>query len=344
MLDNLLKIDLNHILAHTNDLWGELHGQRIFITGGTGFLGHWMLESFVWANDQIGLDAQAVVLTRDPDSFLKNAPHLATHPAIKLHVGDVRSFDFPSGHFSHIIHMATETSQKLNVEEPLLMLDTIVQGTRHTLDFAHFCGVKKLLLVSSGAVYGRQPPELSHIPEDYIGAPDVMDPGSAYGEGKRLAEYLCLIYKRYGIESKIARGFAFVGPYLPLNIHFAIGNFIGDAINGQPIQVKGDGTPSRSYLYAADAAIWLWTILFHGQPCRPYNVGSGRRINIAELAELVRQVVNPDVGINIAQRADPARPLQQYVPLIERAQQELGLDVWISLEQAIEKTCIWLGK
>jgi dTDP-glucose 4,6-dehydratase len=235
--------------------------------------------------------------------------------------------------------MATESSQKLNLEEPLLMLDTIVQGTRHTLDFARHCHTQKLLLTSSGAVYGKQPSDLKLISEDYNGAPDVMDSVSVYGEGKRIAELLCLQYsKQYNIESKIARGFAFVGPYLPLDIHYAIGNFIGDAIRGQPIQVKGDGTPYRSYLYAADAAIWLWTILYRGQTCRPYNVGSEKEITISELAKQVAGGSKPPQKVVIAQKPMPGKAPERYVPSTRRACTELGLQQYVDLPEAIKRT------
>jgi dTDP-glucose 4,6-dehydratase len=182
------------------------------------------------------------------------------------------------------------------------------------------------------------------VPEDYRGGPDPLDPASAYGEGKRLAEHLCTLYARcYGIEAKIARGFAFVGPYLPLDAHFAIGNFIRDALAGGPIAVGGDGTPLRSYLHAADLAIWLWKILFRGVPCRAYNTGSDVEVSIAALARAVAAALAPGRQVRIARPASPDQPRQVYVPEICRAREELGLEVWIPLEEAIRRTGRWLA-
>lgn len=330
--------DLNHILDHTRDLWDELRSERIFITGGTGFFGCWLMESFLWANDHLNLDSHITVLTRSPDSFRNKVPHLAGHEAVTVIKGDVRTFEFPSGTFSHVIHAATDASAKLNTENPLLMLDTIVDGTRHTLDFAKECSAKKLLLTSSGAVYGKQPSDMTHIPEDYPGAPDPSDPKSAYGIGKRMAEHLCTLYSSTNLEMKIARCFAFVGPYLPLDTHFAIGNFIRDALNGGPIIIKGDGTPRRSYLYAADLAIWIWTILFNGQPLRPYNVGSDESLSIAEVAQCLAEQFQSKPAIHILKKHDLLKPIERYVPDTSRAKNELELNVIFSFADAIRRS------
>ena len=235
---NPLTEDLEHILVQTLPLWEELRGNRLFITGGTGFFGCWLLESFAWACDRLNLNAEAVVLTRRPDAFTDKAPHLVGHPRICFCQGDLGTFAFPRGRFSHVIHAATSPTD----EEPLRMLDTIIAGTRRTLDFAVHCGASKFLLTSSGAVYGSQPPEVTLLSEDYSGAPDTMDPRSAYGEGKRVAEMLCAIYAgQTGLQTKIARCFAFVGPYLPLDAHFAVGNFIRDVLADGPIEVAAMG-------------------------------------------------------------------------------------------------------
>lgn len=342
---NPLAEDLDQILIRTNGFWEELRGQRIFITGGTGFFGCWLLESFAWANDKFDLKATALVLTRDSDSFRRKAPHLASHPAIHFQIGDVRSFEFPDGAFSHVIHAATDSSTGLNDENPLVMVDTIIQGTRHTLEFARSCRAEKFLLTSSGAVYGKQPSEVTHLPEDYVGAPDPLNPRSAYGEGKRLAELLCTLYaKQYGINTKVARCFAFVGPYLPLDAHFAVGNFIRDGLEGRPIQVNGDGTPYRSYLYASELAIWLWTILFRGESYRPYNVGSDKEITIADLARVVAKEFQPEAEVRVARPPVLGQPAERYVPSTRMAALTLKLQQKIDLPEAIRRTKLWYAQ
>lgn len=341
MFLNPLASDLDHVLEHTRQLWNELRGTRIFITGGTGFFGCWLLESFLWANQRLDLKAHASVLTRQPASVKQKLPHLMLDPAITLIEGDVRNFEYPSGEYSHIFHAATESSAKPTQENQLLMLDTIVEGTRHVLEFAVQCRAQKFLLTSSGAVYGKQPSEITRIPEDYPGAPDPLLPTSAYGEGKRIAEHLCILYAGSALETKIARCFAFAGPYLPLDVHFAIGNFIRDAMEGGPIVIKGDGTPHRSYLYTADLAIWLWTILLRGESCRPYNVGSEESLSIMEVAERVANSFKPAALVERRGIPNLQRPAERYVPSVARVKSELELRQLVDLQSSINKTIMW---
>ncbi|MBI4454625.1 MAG: NAD-dependent epimerase/dehydratase family protein [Acidobacteria bacterium] len=194
--------------------------------------------------------------------------------------------------------------------------------------------------------HGTLPPsEMTHVPEDYLGAPDPMDFRSAYGERKRAAELLCVLYaKESGLQAKIARYFAFVGPYLPLDVHFAVGNFIRDGICAGPVEMNGDARPYRSYLYAADLAIWLWTILFRGNSCRPYNVGSEEDITISALARTVAGVFEPKVDVHRAKPALTGKPAERYVPLTQKAASELELQQRIALQEAIRRTIQWYSR
>jgi dTDP-glucose 4,6-dehydratase len=345
---NPLADDLDRILARTPQVWQALRGERLFLTGGTGFFGCWLLETIAWANARLHSDISATVLSRDPDRFRQRAPHLAANPAFQFHAGDVRTFAFPEGRFSHIIHAATAASADLNDQAPLAMLETIVAGTRRCLGFAAHCGARRFLLASSGAVYGAQPARLRHLPETYAGGPDPLDVHSAYAEGKRLAELECALAASAAaaaagaaLEVKMARGFAFVGPYMNLDAHFAIGNFIRDGLRGGPIRVQGDGKPLRSYMYAGDLMAWLWTILHRGASGRAYNVGSEEAISIARLANVVARTLGLAVEVEIAGAANRAGAAGRYVPSTARAREELGLACEVGLEEAIRKTAKW---
>jgi nucleoside-diphosphate-sugar epimerase len=341
---NRLARDLDSILARTEPLWHELRGQRILITGASGFFGCWLLESFAWANRRLNLSASAVAVARRPLALMQTAPHLVNDSAVTVHAADVRHDAFPEGNFSHVIHAATEASAAVNRQTPLAMFDTIVNGTRRALDFSVANSVAKFLYISSGAVYGTQPSHVTHVAESFRGGPDPLDPASAYAEGKRAAELLCALAASPQFETKIARCFAFVGPYMKLDAHFAVGNFIGDCLNHRPISLQGNGSAVRSYMYASDLMVWLWTILFAGQPSRAYNVGSEEAINIAALAGTVAAAVAPGVEINIPSAATPGAEVHRYVPSTARAREEMSLNAEVPLREAICRTYDWFSE
>jgi dTDP-glucose 4,6-dehydratase len=217
------------------------------------------------------------------------------------------------------------------------MIETAVLGTKHLLELLPTLGARRLLFTSSGAVYGPQPRGVPLVPEDHAGAPDPLDPASAYAHAKRLAEHMvCSRGGSEALEVVIARGFAFVGPRLPLDEHFAIGNFVRDGLEGRPIRVNGDGTAVRSYLYGSDLAAWLWTLLFAGTPSRAYNVGSEEAITIRALAD----VVGAHFGVGVDAPRSPASPEPGalYVPSTARARSELGLRQRVGLAEAIART------
>jgi dTDP-glucose 4,6-dehydratase len=327
---------MEHILAHTAPLWSQLRGARFFVTGATGFYGKWLLESIIAANDSLGADVRATLLSRNPRSFAAELPRLALRPEFDWIEGGIEDFEFPPGRFDCVCHFATPSAAELEAGNAALAVATLA-GTQRVLDFARLAGVRRLLLASSGAVYGPQPPELHLIPETYTGAPDPTNRRSAYGEVKRMAELLCALTPE--VECVIARGFAFVGPYLPLNDKFAVGSFIRDALAGGPIRIRGDGTPVRSYLYAADLLIWLLTLLIRGRPFDPYNVGSNVAIGLGDLA---KEIAGHGAGVVEVARKASAGTATRYVPDTTKARVELALQVWTPLPAALDRTLAWV--
>src|ERR1700744_6607779 len=150
----LSSIDLDLILHETQTLWEPVRGQRIFITGGTGFFGCWLVESFCHINRELALNASITVLSRRPDRFIAKVPHLAADSHVQLLAGDVRDFAFPEGSFPFVIHAATEASARQAAEAPLEMLSTILTGTERTLEFATTHGATSVRWTTAGAVYG----------------------------------------------------------------------------------------------------------------------------------------------------------------------------------------------
>jgi UDP-glucuronate decarboxylase len=310
---------------------------KLLLTGGTGFFGKAILGQLLKLSiNGIG-PPNVTVISRSPENFIKQNPTYAGLQWLKFHEGNVLDIKtLPSEKsFTHILHAATESTQGPKLP-PLIRYEQIVEGTNNILSFAKECPIEKFMLTSSGAVYGAGLGV--SFREDYCGIPNPLDPEMSYGMGKRAAEHLCSLYKdAYGIQFVIARCFAFVGKDLPTNAHFAIGNFIEDALSGRDIVIKGSGMQKRTYMHQDDLAEWLLEILERGQSGEAYNVGSDHSITIKELAYLVRDIVNPNVEVKVLGRIDSGNR-NAYVPNIEKSVLDLGLGIKVGLNRAIQLT------
>ena len=298
--------------------------EKIFLTGGTGFFGKSILDMLKAGYKN---DTQFVILSRDPQKFLADFPEYSNLGNMRFIAGDVRNFPFPDEKFDGIIHAATPAVTTL---QPGEMRSIIIDGTRHVLDFAKVCGAKKLLFTSSGAVYGPLPPGMTNVPEDFP-----CKPVTEYGIAKLEAEKMCL---NSGISTRIARCFAFLGPRLALDIHFAIGNFIRNGLNRENIIINGDGTPYRSYLYADDLVRWLFAVYGCGHEGAVFNVGSPHGLSIADLARKVAEHFDTALSVEVRGKAVPGTPPQVYVPDVSSICRELGVSMENDLDRSIEKT------
>jgi UDP-glucuronate decarboxylase len=310
---------------------------HILLTGGTGFFGKALLRHWIDGERKGQAPTRVTLLSRDPDRFAAQHPALVEHRWLQLVRGDVcDAASLPQGQaFTHVLHAATDSTTGPQLT-PRQRFDQIVDGTRHMLDLAVACGASRFLLTSSGGVYGAQPPDMEQIPEHCHTLPDPLNPAQAYSIGKRMAEHLCaLTMQAHGLPIVVARCFAFVGPDLPLDVHFAIGNFIRDALQADRIIVQGDGSPLRSYMDQRDLAQWLLELLTRGRAGQAYNVGSDQAVTIRELAHTVRDLLAPHKQVHVLGAPNPAAARNCYIPSIAKVRQEFGLDITIRLQEAI---------
>lgn len=331
------------LLSAGDAYWLNMRGESIFMTGGSGLFGRWFIKALLAANRRLGVNIKVTILTRNPEALRFKCPGVFQDAAVSLIKGDVVNFDFPASKFSKILHLATTSAEEtFNGEDQLAKFHMLTKGTERVLQFASVCGANKVLFTSSGVVYGAYPDDMHRVPETYLGAPDTTAPSGALGQGKRAAEFLCAYYAdKYHFDFTIGRCFSFIGSGLPLGIHYAIGNFIKEALEAEALIVKGDGTPVRSYLYLGDLVVWLLALLVSGESGRIYNVGSDQAISILELAHHVRDLLAADKEVRVL--GDQSHAIGNfgrhwYVPNINRARNELNLDVWTPLDSAILET------
>jgi nucleoside-diphosphate-sugar epimerase len=323
-----IETKYNHIIKTVN--LSGLKNKSIFITGGTGFFGYWLLQLFALLNSD-GFGTKLTLLSRDPDLFLNKNPEYKDAGWLHWVKGDVTNYVFPGQKFDFFIHGAANTTPVV-FEKPATVFEEIVLGTKRVLEHAVRSNAKRVLIISSGAVYGEVPQEIQFIPEDLNSAPETNKIENAYGEAKRASEMLAHSYaKENGIEVVTARCFAFagygIGPHLVLNL------FIQQALNEKEISIKSSGKARRSFLHGRDLAVWLLKILQDGKSGELYNVGSDNAYTIKELAELVKDIVSPGIAVHVLGTSKQEQRIN-YIPSVLKAK-SLGLDVWTTLSESI---------
>lgn len=248
--------------------------------------------------------------------------------------------------FDVIIHAATPASAVLNSEKPDEMYRLNVLAMENVIEFAaRHQNPPIVLFTSSGAVYGEMPDHLERFSEGWERPQSSIPLSSAYAQGKVDAEALL---KKATIDGKcqglIARLFAFSGVHLPLDRHFAIGNFVRDAVCDQRITIRGNGSPIRSYLDGQDMSEWIFQIIESGSPEEIYHVGSERAISIKDLATLVSNryelLTDNPVKVDILDQSSPLDGVSRYVPSTERTRTQLNLKENIDLEESIDQMII----
>lgn len=318
--------DLVAVFQQVGQSWEKVRGKTVFLSGASGFFGSWLLETLLFAADRLGLEVKVWSLTRDVDRFRARLPHLAGHCTVQLVGGGVEKFVFPQEKMAYVIHSM--------VPDPGMPLPEMEKwfeaGTRRLLELAVRDRSEGFLLCSTGAVYQPQNRPLSE--EDPL---IPLDSPLTYGRIRRQVEDQCLaVSEKEGIPLKIARGFAFAGPRLPENAGFALADFLRDAKEGRSIRVKGTGEPTRSYLHAADMAVWLWKIILNPLGNGIFNMGSPEGVRVVEVAKMIATLTRREFQI-LGQPDSGASPNTHYVPITKKAFSQLEVTLSRSLSDLL---------
>lgn len=311
-----LADDLQRAVELCSEDLRRLDGAVILLTGGTGFVGSWLLELLTWSADRLGMAPRAVVLSRDPAAFRYRRPHLAAHRVVELRRGDVRQ---PIDPFTadFVVAGASASLAAGDARSDADVVETQWRGGQLAKDFLDR-GSRVLFLSSGAAGVGSD----------------------AYSVAKRHVEHV-LTAGSPGGSAVVARLFTFVGPYLPLGLAFAVGNFYRDALEGRPISIKGDGKSVRSYLYPTDMARWLWAMLVRGEAGSVYDVGSSEPVSILDLAQKVAGLRKDPVPVRVEGGDVASSAGRIYVPDTAGAG-SLGLEMSWGLDAALARTWQWL--
>lgn len=339
-----LNRDLEEVVDRAQEDLRALIGSHLLITGGTGFVGKWILFSLQHFQKLSQAQIKVTVLSRNPQRFLSSFPELKSENFHFLtgDVSDIASQHRSLGQVDFLIHGATEAAANPAGSNLKNMLSTVVDGTYSVFELAAAKSCARALNISSGAVYGVQPSDVTELAESSSAGPSTLSATTAYHHTKRLAEFIAIEQaSRSEISVVTARLFAFLGPFLPLDSYFAAGNFVGDALRDEPIIITGDGTPVRSYQYPVDLVVWLLALLQRGKSNEAYNVGSDYATTLLELAQIINERAMNDHSVRVSGQRALNLAGTRYVPSIQKASSELGLKNCVSLPEAIDRTINW---
>lgn len=338
----VFRSDLETITNRASNDLQALVNKNLLLTGSTGFVGTWLASSFLFALETFNGNGTLTCVARSFDSLDATRSNFHSHPNVRLLKSDIRSLEIPDNQrIDLILHAATPASATHNALQPLDMISTIIDGQKRVMETAKNAKVQRVVFMSSGAVYGPQPTTQELLPTDWNGSPDITNPLNAYHEAKRLAELIGHIYAQEGSSEFVtARLFAFLAPYLPIDAHFAAGNFIKDALQGAPPAVRGNGNTVRSYQYGSDMATWIWAIAARGVNRNAYNVGSQDHLTIADLAGAVARLAELQ-SVDATYSGDPNAQVSRYVPDVSQTMIELGVSNLHDLDSSILRTLQW---
>ncbi len=297
------------------------------VTGGAGFLGSHLSDRLLAAGHRV------IALDNLVTGNIENIAHLAGNPHFRFIRHNVTEFIYLAEPVNFVFHFASPASPIDYLELPIQTLKVGSLGTHNALGLAKEKGAT-FLLASTSEVYGD--PHQHPQREDYWGNVNPIGPRGVYDEAKRFAEAMTMAYHRHhGVNTKIVRIFNTYGPRMRLRDGRVVPAFIGQALQGQPLTVFGEGKQTRSFCYASDLIEGIYRLSQSDQH-EPVNIGNPTEFTMLELAETIQKLLG--TRLPIIHKPLPVDDPKQRRPDITRARQALGWEPKVDLETGLRQT------
>ena len=331
--DRVIREDLDHIVRTCHGEMSKLSGSSLLLTGATGFVGRYFVESVVRFNEISGAPPCTVTLpTRRPELLMaRYRTQVEASELVIVEWGEGHSIDLPGRRWDYVVHAAATADPRRFMQDPDGSLRDTISMAASIADIAKASAAMRLVLISSGAVYGDQPGDLAEIPETFRGAPDISALTAGYGEAKRVSE---LLFRLSGLDQRVARVFSLIGPYQDLASSFAVPDLIQQAAEHGLLRLTSDGSARRSFCYATDLTVFLVKLLLGDVRHDVYNVGCRR--GTASVAEVAQAIADIFGGLEV--RPGREAPSQRnYVPQLDRLYETHAPQV--GLREGLLRTC-----
>lgn len=276
--------------------WSKLSGCNILVTGATGLIGGCLVEALMLNPNR---NYHVYASGRNEERARKRFAEFADDAAFHFVLYDVLEPLASDVNFDYIIHAASNASPNFFATKPVEVIKSNIQGLSNLMEYGLSHGMKRMLYVSSGEVYGEGDGRV--FTEDYSGYVNCTSPRSCYPSSKRAAETLCVSYaQEYGADVVIARPCHTYGPHFTEADNRVYAQFIRNVLRGEDIVMKSTGAQFRSWCYVVDCVSALLHILLKGENGQAYNIADdSSNITIKELAETIAAIGGKKVVIDV---------------------------------------------
>ena len=342
--DPTVKQDIEKIAATLNPYRSRIAGKVFLITGGSGFLGKYLVGALLYLNKHT-LKKPAKIIVVDNYITSSKKGNVLKNKFIRYIDRDVTKSVQINSHIDYIVHAAGIASPIYYKKYPLETIDVAIKGTRNMLELAKEKGVKSFLFFSSSEIYGDPIPSELPTKETYWGNVSSTGPRSLYDESKRLGETLCMVYYNYfQVPIKIVRPFNVFGPGMGSKDYRVVPNFIRCMLQKESLPVHGAGKQTRTFCYISDAVAGFFLTLFIGRPWEVYNVGSNQKeISMNKLAKIFQTISNEKIDIENVEYPTyyPLGEPYRRCPDVSKIKRELKYRPKVGLENGLLRTITW---